>query len=185
MDQGFYPDGIYTAPDEEALRRDIELSLAAGFNGARLHQKAFEPRFLYHCDAMGYMVWGEYGNWGMDYSNAEALPDMLMEWLEILNRDYNHPSIICWCPFNETWDYAGRRQNSSLIQAVYRATSKRTTPGPALTPAAIITFKLIYLTSTIMNRTPIYSKRDTTGFLKQGNYLTNTRTDSPTEENWY
>ena len=124
LDQGFYPDGIYTAPDEEALRRDIELSLAAGFNGARLHQKAFEPRFLYHCDAMGYMVWGEYGNWGMDYSNAEALPDMLMEWLEILNRDYNHPSIICWCPFNETWDYAGRRQNSSLIQAVYRATKQ-------------------------------------------------------------
>ena len=73
---------------------------------------------------MGYMVWGEYGNWGMDYSNAEALPDMLMEWLEILNRDYNHPSIICWCPFNETWDYAGRRQNSSLIQAVYRATKQ-------------------------------------------------------------
>ena len=55
LDQGFYPDGIMTAPSDEALRRDIELSLAAGFNGARLHQKVFEERFLYHADRLGYL----------------------------------------------------------------------------------------------------------------------------------
>ena len=56
LDQGFYPDGIYTAPTEEALVKDVELSMAAGFNGARLHQKVFEPLFLYHCDKAGYLA---------------------------------------------------------------------------------------------------------------------------------
>ncbi len=65
LDQGFYPDGIYTAPTEDALIRDITLSQALGFNGARLHEKVFEPLFLYHCDRLGYMVWGEYPNWGL------------------------------------------------------------------------------------------------------------------------
>ena len=64
LDQGFYPDGIYTAPNDEALKRDIELSMQLGFNGARLHEKMFEPRFLYHCDKAGYLVWGEHANWG-------------------------------------------------------------------------------------------------------------------------
>ena len=64
LDQGFYPDGILTAPSDGALRRDIELSLAAGFNGARLHQKVFEERFLYHADQLGYLVWGEFPDWG-------------------------------------------------------------------------------------------------------------------------
>lgn len=102
LDQGFYPDGIYTAPTEEALKRDIELSMAMGFNGARLHQKVFEPRFLYHCDKMGYLVWGEHANWMLDISRPEAWQGFLPEWLEILKRDYNHPSIIGWCPLNET-----------------------------------------------------------------------------------
>ena len=73
LDQGFYPDGIYTAPSDEALQRDIRLSMAAGFNGARLHQKIFEERFLYHCDRAGYLVWGEQGNWGLDYSRPDGL----------------------------------------------------------------------------------------------------------------
>src|ERR671911_1529223 len=64
LDQGYYPDGIMTAPSEEALVRDIELSMSAGFNGARLHQKVFEERFLYHADRLGYLVWGEFGDWG-------------------------------------------------------------------------------------------------------------------------
>lgn len=58
LDQGFYPDGLYTAPDDTALQNDIQISIAMGFNGARLHEKVFEPRFLYHCDRMGYLVWG-------------------------------------------------------------------------------------------------------------------------------
>src|SRR5262245_49621225 len=64
LDQGYYPDGILTAPSDEALIRDIELSQAAGFNGARLHQKVFEERFLYHADRLGYIVWGEFPDWG-------------------------------------------------------------------------------------------------------------------------
>ena len=122
LDQGFYPDGIYTASSDEALENDIKISMAAGFNGARLHQKVFEPRFLYHCDRLGYMVWGEYGNWGMDYSNLDALPRMLQEWMEVLERDINHPSIVIWCPFNETWGFQGRKQDDLLLSTVYHAT---------------------------------------------------------------
>ena len=77
LDQGFYPDGIYTAPSDEALREDILRSMALGFQGARLHQKVFERRFLYWADRLGYLVWGEYGNWGLDHSNPAALGAML------------------------------------------------------------------------------------------------------------
>ncbi len=122
LDQGFYPDGIYTAPSDEALIHDIEMSMAAGFNGARLHQKVFEPRFLYHCDRLGYLVWGEYPNWGLDYSNPAAVDAMLPEWTEEIERDYSHPSIIGWCPFNETWDYDGRKQRDELLETIYKMT---------------------------------------------------------------
>ena len=73
-----------------------------GFNGARLHQKVFEPRFLYHCDRLGYIVWGEFGNWGIDYSSYQSLEIFLPQWLECVERDFNHPAIIGWCPLNET-----------------------------------------------------------------------------------
>ncbi len=122
LDQGFYPDGIYTAPTDEALKKDIELSMAVGFNGARLHQKVFEPRFIYHCDRMGYIVWGEYPNWGLDHTEKFAVEAILLEWTEAVERDYNHPSIVGWCPFNETWDVRGRKQNDELLRIVYRAT---------------------------------------------------------------
>lgn len=108
LDQGYYPDGILTAPSEEALVKDIELSMQAGFNGARLHQKVFEERFLYHADRMGYLVWGEFPDWGV--SMAGPMPEhqrptatFITQWLEVLERDYSHPSIIGWCPLNETW----------------------------------------------------------------------------------
>lgn len=103
LDQGFYPDGIYTAPSDEALRHDIEISLAAGFDGARLHQRVFERRFLYWADRLGYIVWGEFADWGLDLSRPEALITFQSEWLEAVERDFNHPAIIGWCPFNERW----------------------------------------------------------------------------------
>jgi len=102
LDQGFYPDGIYTAPSDAALRRDIELSMAAGFNGARLHQKVFEPRLLYWADRLGYLLWGEYPSWGLNLENRTAVADALAEWCEAVRRDRNHPSIVGWCPLNET-----------------------------------------------------------------------------------
>ncbi len=122
LDQGFYRDGIYTAPSDEALLNDIRLSKALGFNGARLHQKIFEPRFLYHCDREGYLVWGEHGNWGLDLSNPESFLNFMPEWMEAVERDFNHPSIIGWCPFNETWDYNGRRQNDKIVENIYKMT---------------------------------------------------------------
>lgn len=102
LDQGFNPEGIYTAPSDEFLRRDIELSMEAGFNGARLHQRVFEERSLYWADRLGYVVWGEYANNNMQ-SDGRAIGDFLPEWLEVLERDFNHPAIIGWCINNETY----------------------------------------------------------------------------------
>jgi len=118
LDQGFYPDGIYTAPSDEALKNDILLSMNAGFNGARLHEKIFEPRFLYWADKLGYMVWGEHANWGLDISGSKGLEVFMNEWMEAIERDYNHPSIIGWCPFNETQG----NQNDNVIEYIYRMT---------------------------------------------------------------
>ncbi len=132
LDQGFYPDGIYTAPSDQALQQDIRLSMEAGFNGARLHQKIFEERFLYHCDRMGYLVWGEQGNWGLDLSRPDGLKCFLPEWMEALDRDFNHPAIVGWCPFNETWDYEGRRQDNDLLAMVYRMTKLFDTTRPCI-----------------------------------------------------
>ena len=132
LDQGFYADGIYTAPTDADLVKDIELSLAVGFNGARLHQKVFEKRFIYHCDRLGYIVWGEHGNWGLDHSNPAALGAMLPEWCECVERDFNHPSIIGWCPFNETWDFDGRRQNDNVIETIYRVTKHMDETRPCI-----------------------------------------------------
>ena len=122
LDQGFYPDGVYTAPSDEELLGDVKRSMACGFNGARLHEKVFEERFLYHCDKMGYMVWGEYGSWGLDITEASSVAHFLPEWLEILKRDFNHPAIVGWCPFNETWDQDGRRQCDDVLKLAYLAT---------------------------------------------------------------
>ena len=122
LDQGFYRDGIYTAPSDEALLQDIKLSMAAGFNGARLHEKIFEQRFLYHCDKEGYLVWGEHANWGMDLADPVSFLHFMPEWLEAVQRDFNHPAIIGWCPFNETWDSGGRRQNNQIIANIYNMT---------------------------------------------------------------
>ncbi len=102
LDQGFNPEGLYTFPSDDYLRRDIELMLDLGFNGARLHQRVFEERTLYWADKLGYMVWSEYAN-GNDLSSAQGLEDFLPEWLEVMERDYNHPALVGWCPFNETY----------------------------------------------------------------------------------
>jgi beta-galactosidase/beta-glucuronidase len=102
LDQGFYPDGIWTAPADAELRADIERAQAVGFNGARLHQKVFEERFHYWADRLGYLTWGEFYDWGMDFSNPQAVRNQQREWREVVMRDLNHPSILAWTPFNET-----------------------------------------------------------------------------------
>lgn len=120
LDQGFYPDGIYTAPTKEALKHDIEMSMKVGFNGARLHQKIFEPLFLHYCDELGYIVWGEHGNWGLDWTRFESIRYFLLEIEEEIERDFNHPALIGWCPYNETWDRNGRKQDDDVLRIVYR-----------------------------------------------------------------
>ena len=120
LDQGFYPDGIYTAPTKEALKNDILLSMKAGFNGARLHQKIFEPLFLHYCDELGYIVWGEHGNWGLNWTKFESLRYFLLEIEEEIERDFNHPAIIGWCPYNETWEIDRAFQDADVLRIVYR-----------------------------------------------------------------
>jgi beta-galactosidase/beta-glucuronidase len=116
LDQGYWPESVMTAPSDDELRLDIERSIAAGFNGARLHQKVFEERFFYWADKLGYLVWGEFGDWGCSGfgpSTNHQQPDAsyIAQWLEALERDYSHPSIVGWCPLNETF-----QENSDQIR---------------------------------------------------------------------
>ena len=122
LDQGFYPDGIWTAPSDDALKKDIELSLAAGFNGARLHQKVFEERFHYWADKLGYLTWGEAASWGADPCEPMSARNFLPEWAEIVVRDRNHPSIIAWTPQNETWTDKRLRTHYRYHQDCYKIT---------------------------------------------------------------
>lgn len=133
LDQGFYPDGIYTAPSDADIKNDIELAMQFGFNGARMHQKIFEARYLYWADKLGFLLWEEHASWGLDITTATGLENFLPEWIEALERDVNSPAIVGWCPFNETWDKdyiveegvwdpRGTRQDDEVIRIVYRYT---------------------------------------------------------------
>ena len=112
---------------------DIECGLMAGFNGARLHEKVFEPLFLYHADRLGYMVWAETGNWGLDATLEGNIYNFLPEWLEEIERDFSHPSIIGWCPFNETWENHGRQQCVHFLDTVYDVTKAIDKTRPTVT----------------------------------------------------
>jgi len=101
LDQGYWPEGLLTAPTDEALKKDIELAKEMGFNGCRKHQKVEDPRFMYWADKLGYLVWGECAA-PTTFTEA-AVGRITKEWLEILERDYNHPSIVAWVPINESW----------------------------------------------------------------------------------
>ncbi|MEK4206334.1 MULTISPECIES: glycoside hydrolase family 2 protein [Paenibacillus] len=101
LDQGYFPDGILTAPTDEELKRDAQLTKEMGFNGVRKHQKTEDPRFLYWCDKLGLLVWSEAAN-AYEYSE-EYVRRFTKEWQEIIERDYNHPCILTWVPLNESW----------------------------------------------------------------------------------
>jgi len=122
LDQGFYPEGIWTAPSDNALKKDILLSKKAGFNGARLHQKVFEERFHFWADKLGYLTWGESSSWGIDVTSGDAARNFLTEWMDIIVRDRNHPSIIAWTPFNEAW--SGGERLERLLAETYDLTKK-------------------------------------------------------------
>lgn len=101
LDQGYWEESLLTAPTDEAFVKDIELTKAMGFNGVRKHQKVEDPRYLYHADRLGLLVWGELGSAYL-YSREYA-GRMYSEWIEAVERDYNHPCIIVWTPLNESW----------------------------------------------------------------------------------
>jgi len=106
LDQGYYPDGLWTAPTEAALRGDILSAMSVGFNGARLHQKVFEPLFFKHADELGYMVISEYPDWNGGVNNRWEVTlayrkVVASEWETAVAALHNHPSIIAWGLFNE------------------------------------------------------------------------------------
>jgi len=105
LDQGYYPDGIYTAPNDEAFKRDVEMAKALGFNGVRKHQKIEDPRYYYWCDKLGLLVWGEMGN-SHEFTDT-SVANFAVEWPQVIKANFNHPSIITWVPFNESWGIDG------------------------------------------------------------------------------
>lgn len=105
LDQGYFPDGGYTATSDDALRRDIELAKSLGFIGARKHQKLEDPRWLYWADRLGFLVWEEMPS-AFRFSPA-AVARTTREWQEAIARDRNHPCIITWVPVNESWGIGG------------------------------------------------------------------------------
>ncbi|KRN22685.1 family 2 glycoside hydrolase [Lacticaseibacillus camelliae DSM 22697 = JCM 13995] len=120
LDQGYWPEGLLTAPTDQAYKDDIELSKKMGFNGCRKHQKVEDPRFLYWADHLGYLVWGECA--AAPIYNAHAVRRLTHEWDEIIDRDYNHPSIVTWTPLNESWGVPKLqfdRQQQHFAQALY------------------------------------------------------------------
>ena len=123
LDQGYFPDGILAAPSADDLRRDVELTKAMGFNGARKHQKLEDPWWLYWCDHVGLMVWGEAANaWAF---TPEAVDRFTREWAEAVARDLNHPALVAWVPINESWgvpDLAADPAQRAFVDAVYALT---------------------------------------------------------------
>lgn len=101
LDQGYWADGGLTAPDDAALRRDVELARALGFNGVRKHQKAEDARWIEHCDRLGLLVFSEMPS--PRTFSERAAGRLIREWREIVARDRSHPSVIAWVPFNESW----------------------------------------------------------------------------------
>lgn len=101
LDQGYWPDTLMTAPSDEALRRDVELAKAMGFNGVRKHQKIEDPRYLYWADKLGLIVWAEMPS--AYRFTRKSISRLVREWMEAIERDASHPCIVIWVPFNESW----------------------------------------------------------------------------------
>ena len=120
LDQGYWADGLLTAPDDEALKKDVELTKALGFNGARKHQKFEDPQYLYWADHLGLLVWGELPS-AYAFSNREKR-NLLRDFSEAIRRDYNHPALIAWTPLNESWgvpNIRDQREQQALADALY------------------------------------------------------------------
>jgi hypothetical protein len=123
LDQGYWLESGLTAPDDHALRRDVELAKAMGFNGVRKHQKVEDPRYLYYADTLGLLVWEEMPS-AYRFSKR-SIERLTREWTEAIDRDYSHPCIVAWVPFNESWgvpDLPENREQRQYVQALYYLT---------------------------------------------------------------
>jgi hypothetical protein len=123
LDQGYWPETGMTAPSDAALRRDVELTKAMGFNGARKHQKVEDPRYFYWTDRLGLLVWGEMPS---AYRFTQLSVDRLTrQWTEVVRRDASHPSIVAWVPFNESWGVPNLPESKAeqhYVEALYHLT---------------------------------------------------------------
>lgn len=122
LDQGYWPETLMTPPNGEALKKDIILSKAMGINGCRKHQKVEDPIFFYWADRLGFLVWGEMAS--PYHFSMEMTKRFDQEWMEMVKRDCNHPSIITWTPINESWGYGNlggdKRQRDHVRSLYYR-----------------------------------------------------------------
>jgi beta-galactosidase/beta-glucuronidase len=123
LDQGYWPETGLTPPSQEALKLDIERAKNMGINGCRKHQKVEDPVFLYWADRLGFLVWGEIAD-AYEFSD-EYIARFDTEWIEAVKRDINHPCIVAWTPFNESWGYPSLKDSigqRNHIRAVYYMT---------------------------------------------------------------
>jgi hypothetical protein len=123
LDQGYWPDTGMTAPDDAALRRDVELAKLMGFNGVRKHQKIEDPRYLYWADHLGLLVWEEMPS--AYRFTTKSIERVKQQWTAVLRRDANHPCIMAWVPFNESWGVPNLPDNAAerhYVQALYHLT---------------------------------------------------------------
>jgi len=121
--QNYWPQSLLAGPSDEALRREVELIKSLGFNGVRIHQKVEDERFLYWCDRLGLMVWAEMAN-AYEFTET-AVSRFTREWMEVVRQKYNHPSIITWVPFNESWgvpDLPGDPAQRDFVRSIYHLT---------------------------------------------------------------
>lgn len=123
LDQGYWDESLLAAPSDEALKKDVELAKAMGFNGVRKHQKIEDPRYLYWADRLGLIVWEEMPS--AYHFNHQSLQRLTREWLDVINRDYNHPCIVAWVCFNESWGVPNLprdMQQQHAVAALYHLT---------------------------------------------------------------
>ncbi len=132
LDQGYWPESILTPPSDEAIQYDIRLTKEMGFNGVRKHQKVEDPRYLYWADKMGLYVSSEMANaFAFDEDYVERFT---REWMEAVERDYNHPSIIMWVPINESWGTPNLRdpRQQNHLKANYTLTKSLDATRPVI-----------------------------------------------------
>jgi beta-galactosidase/beta-glucuronidase len=133
LDQGYWPETLMTAPSDEALRRDVELAKAMGFNGVRKHQKIEDPRYLYWADKLGLLVWEEMPS-AYRFS-PQAITRLVREWTEAIERDYSHPCVIVWVPFNESWgvpNLTAIQSHRNAVEALYHLTKTLDSTRPVI-----------------------------------------------------